>query len=106
MKKSIHGQVSEDILNREQIGIERYNEALDEYTKIDYLKESYFEALDLVSYLRQAIWERDFSAAKHVSCEPFPVVQELSEAEIKVLNDAGTIQRKPFIMTTETTYIG
>jgi len=51
--------VKEDIKLREEYGIKKYNTRLKPHNGRDALVDAYQEALDLVVYLRQAIYERD-----------------------------------------------
>ncbi len=51
--------VLEDMKLRDQIGRQRYGTPLQPFNGRDALVDAYQEALDLVVYLRQAIWERD-----------------------------------------------
>jgi hypothetical protein len=48
-----------DIAERDLIGQVKYNVRLQGFNGRDVLKDAYQEALDLVVYLRQAIYERD-----------------------------------------------
>ena len=48
-----------DIKERDQIGANKYGIRLQPFNGRDVLKDAYQEALDLVVYLRQAIYERD-----------------------------------------------
>lgn len=48
-----------DMQERNRVGIERYGTPLQVFNGRDALQDAYFEALDLVVYLRQAIEERD-----------------------------------------------
>ena len=45
--------------DRDLIGERKHNTRLQPYNGRDVLKDAYQEALDLVAYLRQAIYERD-----------------------------------------------
>lgn len=51
--------VMEDIKERDATGVAKYNTRLQPFNGRDVLKDAYQEALDLVVYLRQAIYERD-----------------------------------------------
>lgn len=51
--------VKEDIEERDKIGEKKYNTRLQAFNGRDALVDAYQEALDLVVYLRQAIFERD-----------------------------------------------
>jgi len=51
--------VISDMRNRDQIGENRYTTRLQPFNGRDVLVDAYQEALDLVVYLRQAIYERD-----------------------------------------------
>lgn len=51
--------VTSDILNRDSIGLKTYGTRLHAFNGRDALWDAYEEALDLVVYLRQAIYERD-----------------------------------------------
>lgn len=48
-----------DIIERDLIGEQKYSTRLQPFNGRDALKDAYQEALDLVVYLRQAIYERD-----------------------------------------------
>lgn len=48
-----------DMEQRRLVGIERYGTPLQPFNGRDALMDAYFEALDLVCYLRQAIEERN-----------------------------------------------
>ena len=48
-----------DIKERDQVGTSKYGIRLQPFNGRDVLKDAYQEALDLVVYLRQAIYERD-----------------------------------------------
>lgn len=56
---SVWPLVMQDMADRDQLGRERYKVPLQPFNGRDALKDAYEEALDLVVYLRQAIWERD-----------------------------------------------
>jgi hypothetical protein len=56
---SIQSRVRNDLLAREQLGVERYGTALQPHNGRDGLRDAYEEALDLTCYLRQVIAERD-----------------------------------------------
>ncbi len=51
--------VMKDFVARKYLGIQRYGVALQPHNGRDALRDAYEEALDLVQYLRQAIYERD-----------------------------------------------
>jgi hypothetical protein len=51
--------VVHDMLERDQMGLRKHKTRLQPYNGRDVLKDAYQEALDLVVYLRQAIYERD-----------------------------------------------
>jgi len=51
--------VLEDIKERDISGSRKYGTRLQPFNGRDVLKDAYQEALDLVVYLRQAIYERD-----------------------------------------------
>lgn len=48
-----------DMLARDATGVAKYGTHLEANNGRDALTDAYQEALDLVVYLRQAIWERD-----------------------------------------------
>ena len=50
--------VMKDIKERDRVGIKRYGTRLQPHNGRDALIDAYQEALDLVVYLRQAIYER------------------------------------------------
>lgn len=51
--------VMRDMVDRDNMGLEKYGTRLQPHNGRDALKDAYQEALDLVVYLRQAIFERD-----------------------------------------------
>jgi len=51
--------VVSDMLDRDQVGRQRYGTPLQPHNGRDALMDAYQEALDLAVYLRQAIFERD-----------------------------------------------
>lgn len=51
--------VHADIEARAEYGITCYGERLTSHNERDALADAYQEALDLVMYLRQVLWERD-----------------------------------------------
>lgn len=51
--------VVEDMLNRDVDGLRKYGTRLQPHNGRDVLLDAYEEALDLVVYLRQALYERD-----------------------------------------------
>jgi hypothetical protein len=53
--------VAEDMRERDLLGEKKHGTRLQPYNGRDVLKDAYQEALDLVAYLRQAIYERDKS---------------------------------------------
>lgn len=55
---SIQAAVRNDLVTREQVGVERYGTPLQPHNGRDALRDAYEEALDLTCYLRQAIAER------------------------------------------------
>jgi hypothetical protein len=56
---AIQDLVIADIGERKRVGIKRYGTPLQGFNGRDALMDSYQEALDLVQYLRQALYERD-----------------------------------------------
>lgn len=62
-KKNVYPEVyklvTNDLEERYRIGLERYGVALQPFNGRDALIDAYEEAIDLVFYLRQAIYERD-----------------------------------------------
>lgn len=52
-------EVLRDMRSRDEFGAKKYNTRLQPNTNRDALKDAYQEALDLVVYLRTAIYERD-----------------------------------------------
>lgn len=59
--KSIHDMVIEDMLERKQIGLDRYGTVLQHDNGRDHVIDSYQEALDLCCYLRAEIERRKFT---------------------------------------------
>jgi hypothetical protein len=55
----IQSMVVADIIQRRQVGIERYGTALQAHNGRDMLRDAYEEALDLSIYLRGCLVERD-----------------------------------------------
>lgn len=51
--------VVSDMLERDQVGRQRYGTPLQPHNGRDALMDAYQEALDLAVYMRQAIFERD-----------------------------------------------
>lgn len=58
---SVQSMVIADLHTRLAVGIERYGTPLQPHNGRDALRDAYEEALDLATYLRQAIAERDGS---------------------------------------------
>jgi len=61
-RKSVQGMVIEDLKIRLEVGIGRYGTPLQPHNGRDALRDAYEEALDLATYLRQVIEERDHPA--------------------------------------------
>jgi hypothetical protein len=57
----IQSLVIQDMRNRLGVGIARYGTGLQPHNGRDALRDAYEEALDLATYLRQVIFERDGS---------------------------------------------
>lgn len=55
----VWGMVMKDMVDRDQLGRQRYGTKLQPHNGRDALRDAYEEALDMVVYLRQAIYERD-----------------------------------------------
>lgn len=55
----VWGLVMKDMVDRDQLGRERYGTKLQPHNGRDALRDAYEEALDLAVYMRQAIYERD-----------------------------------------------
>lgn len=60
-RPAIQDLVVRDIEARKEIGLQRYGTLLQGFNGRDCLLDAYQEAIDLVIYLRQAIYERDCS---------------------------------------------
>lgn len=58
-KPAIWDLVMLDIIERDEYGQEKYNTRLQPFNGRDALIDAYQEALDLIVYLRQLIYERD-----------------------------------------------
>lgn len=58
-RPAIQDLVSVDVAERKQQGIQKYGTVLQGFNGRDALIDAYQEALDLVQYLRQALYERD-----------------------------------------------
>ena len=56
---SVWNMVIEDMAARDEFGFGKYHMHLQPYNGRDALKDAYQEALDMVVYLRQLIYERD-----------------------------------------------
>lgn len=56
---NIQALVRQDLLEREQLGIERYGQPVRAFNGRSALMDAYQEALDLAVYLRQAIAEQE-----------------------------------------------
>lgn len=59
----VWAEVIEDMVERRQVGIERYNTPLQRFNGRDAMVDAYQEALDLLVYLRQASGEREIIKA-------------------------------------------
>lgn len=55
----VYSLIEQDLNTRYKIGLQRYGKALQPFNDRDALRDAYEESLDLVFYLRQAIYERD-----------------------------------------------
>lgn len=66
---SMHDLVIQDMQARKDFGYAKYKTLLQPFNGRDPLKDLYEEALDLVVYFRQALYERDNPAAKPHSGE-------------------------------------
>ncbi len=55
----VYSLIEDDLNTRYKIGLQRYGKALQPFNERDALRDAYEEAIDLVFYLRQAIYERD-----------------------------------------------
>ena len=55
---SVQAMVRDDLVTREEIGVQRYGTALQPHNGRDMLRDAYEKALDLACYLRGAIAER------------------------------------------------
>jgi hypothetical protein len=60
----VQSMVIADIRARREVGIGRYGTALQPHNGRDALRDAYEEALDLATYLRQVIAERDSTEAR------------------------------------------
>lgn len=58
-KPACWDMVLADMASRDAIGAEKYRTRLQPHNGRDFLRDAYEEALDLVVYLRGAIYERD-----------------------------------------------
>lgn len=114
INEAIWNLVIQDMKDRDELGRDRYGTPLQGFNGRDALVDAYQEALDLVVYLRQAIWERDFAKSgineipaqvtnKELPLTPAPV-QETDNSQPKAAEDAPR-QSKHFIMTSENTYL-
>lgn len=56
---SVWNLVIEDMIRRDSFGFEKYHMHLQPFNGRDALKDAYQEALDMVVYLRQLLYERD-----------------------------------------------
>lgn len=61
---AIQDLVIEDMRARKEVGLKKYGTALQGFNGRDALMDAYQEALDLVNYLRQMIYERDNDASR------------------------------------------
>lgn len=61
---AVWGMVMKDMVDRDQLGRKRYGVPLQPHNGRDALQDAYEEALDLVVYLRQAIYEREAATVK------------------------------------------
>jgi len=78
--------VVEDMNQRNIIGTEKYGTPLQPHNGRDALVDAYKEALDLVVYLRQAIYERDEKSAS--------VVNILQNYQDRVINEKKELDKK------------
>ena len=62
--------VIQDMRDRDRFGLEKYSTRLQPFNGRDALIDAYQEALDLVVYLRTAIYERDFNLMQLAPIEP------------------------------------
>lgn len=60
----VQSMVIADVVARREVGISRYGTALQPRNGRDALRDAYDEALDLATYLRQVIAERDLDAVR------------------------------------------
>jgi len=58
---AVWGLVMADMVNRDKFGEQKYGTRLQPFNGRDPLIDAYQEALDLIVYLRQMIYERDGS---------------------------------------------
>lgn len=109
VNEAIWDLVVSDMKERDSIGRERYGTPLQGFNGRDALVDAYQEALDLVVYLRQAIWERDFGKGDYITTRPPsapPPVREIKEGVEIVHQEVLTSHSpKPFIMTSEDVYV-
>lgn len=68
-RPSIQSLVRADLDAREQLGVQRYGTALQAHNGRDMLRDAYDEAMDLTTYLRGVIEERDTSRAICGDCK-------------------------------------
>lgn len=54
--------VKQDLIDRAEMGKEKYGEKLKPFNKRNALVDAYQEALDLCMYLRQRIYEEEFNS--------------------------------------------
>lgn len=66
-KPAVWALVMQDMAERDQFGLDKYGTRLQPFNGRDALVDAYQEALDLVVYLRTAIYERD-AAVNVIRC--------------------------------------
>lgn len=70
--------VVRDMQERDRMGQERYGVRLQPHNGRDVLKDAYQEALDLVVYLRQTIYERDSSRMNRMQAQVLEMMDALN----------------------------
>jgi hypothetical protein len=102
VNEAIWDLVISDMKDRDEVGRERYGTPLQGFNGRDALVDAYQEALDMVVYLRQAIWERDFG--KQEVNIPFSQILT-NEPQPETVITTTEPPKKPFIMTSADVYV-
>ncbi len=106
---TIHEQVCADLMDRQALGITRYGQALQPHNGRNALLDAYQEALDLSTYLKQLLLERErpvstpdadmarlilncTTAITQLSAEVTRLHTELRDASVRHKEEAGRLR--------------